>query len=46
VGVEEINPKTELHVLTLQFSAPTILTSGATTTPIEDFAMLYRMSTS
>jgi hypothetical protein len=45
VGVEEINRNIELHVLTLRFSAPTVLTSGAATTPVEDFAVLYRMST-
>jgi hypothetical protein len=45
VTVEEINPNIELHLLTLRFSAPALLTSGAATTPVEDFALLYRMST-
>lgn len=45
MAVEEVNPNAELHILTLRFSAPALLTSGATTTPVDDFALLYRMST-
>lgn len=42
---EEIDRNAPLHTLSLSFDAPGILTSGALTTPIEDFAVLYRMST-
>src|SRR4051794_33450191 len=42
---EQLDPKASLHVLTLGFEAPTVLTSGAVVAPIEDFAVLYRMST-
>ncbi len=42
---EDIDRDAPLHALSLTFDAPVVLTSGALTTPIEDFAVLYRMST-
>ena len=42
---EHIDPSADLHVVTLSFEAPTVLTSGAVVVPVEDFAVLYRMST-
>jgi hypothetical protein len=43
--VEEISPNEALHVLGLTYEAPGLLTSAAVVSPIEDFAVLYRMST-
>lgn len=40
----EIRRREPLHTMRITWDAPPILTSGALITPIDDFAVLYRMS--